>query len=93
VSLHKAACAASARVSNAVAHPLAFPAFCALLIALWAAAGIEVANFAISIITAGLLFLMATAQKRRDDKLEAEIDALAEANPDVDEAAVREAVE
>ena len=92
-ALRDIACSASERVDKAVSHPLAFPCFMlatAVYAALW---GMEATNFALSLLTAGLLFLMSNAQSRRSTKIEKQVDALAKVNPDVDDRAIADQLE
>lgn len=84
------ACRISERINAAVAHPLSFPAFVVGVAVAWLALGLDATNFAISILTAGLLFLMATADLRRSAKIEREVDELARVHPDIDESAINE---
>ncbi len=82
------ACRISERINGAVANPWSFPVFVIGVAVSYAAFGLDAANFIISVVTAGLLFLMATAEERRSAKVEREVDELARVHPDVDDAAI-----
>jgi low affinity Fe/Cu permease len=73
------------RVSVAAAHPMAPPVSLLVLLAVWSALGLDATNFAISIVSLFLLFILQSSQSRDTLAMQIKLDALIDASEASDE--------
>lgn len=89
MNLQTLACRVSSAAETAIAHPLALPAYIGARVVMARVLPEATVTLALSDFANVLLLLLAVSGSRQSAKIEREVDALAEAAPDVDHEGIR----